>query len=186
MHFVASIALLAGAALAAPAATLDTRQDAPCTRTSSLVRQWSVKDFDYHASYVFTTPAHQNSWGYVNFTLVNAVLNLKTQCSAASNQLQDFYYGNFIYNCTQFPEEVSTATFTFSRPQNELKVNQTWICPEEESQFWGEGGAKLKLDCKDETWKNPNWTVGQIYTSRTVTCNHIDAPIPIDSMRAIA
>lgn len=184
MYNLLTSLLMAGAAVAAPS-TIDLRTSETCTQKSTQVKQWTVKDFDFHSSYTFTTPAHQNSWGYVNFTLENPVLRYKTQCTASSNQLSDFFYGNFIYSCTQAAPQGDEATFTFSRPMNELKVNQTWGCPEG-SRFWGEGGAKLNLNCSDQTWKNPDWKMGQIYSSRTVTCKHINAPVPVQTMHAVA
>ncbi|KFG78811.1 hypothetical protein MANI_007455 [Metarhizium anisopliae] len=176
--------LLAGTALAAPS-TLDLRAEETCTDKSIKTTQWTVGDFDFHASYIFTTPAHQNSWGYVNFTLENPNVAFKPQCSAASNQLNDFFYGNLVYKCVQ-PESGDPATFSFSWPEKELKVNQTWACPEEGSRFWAQGGSKLDLTCTDETWQNDNWTIGQIYSSRTISCNHINAPVPIEAMQAVA
>ncbi|KAK2594493.1 hypothetical protein QQS21_007774 [Conoideocrella luteorostrata] len=185
MRVSASALLLAGAAAAAPSSMV-LRNEQTCTQKALHTKQWTVKDFDFHASYIFTTPAHQNAWGYVNFTLENPSVDFTARCEASSSQLSDFFYGNFIYNCTQPAGSNSEATFTFSRPQNQVKINQTWACPQEGSRFWAEGGANLTLDCKDDTWKNPEWKMGQIYSSRTITCNHIDAPVTIESMRAVA
>ncbi|EFY89625.1 hypothetical protein MAC_04278 [Metarhizium acridum CQMa 102] len=175
--------LLAGAALAAPS-TLDPRAADTCTDKSRQTKHWTVKDFDFHASYIFTTPAHQNSWGYVNFTLENPNVAFKPQCSASSGQLSDFFYGNLIYKCTQ-PVSGVPATFTFSWPQKELKVNQTWTCPQEGSRFYAQGGSKLNLTCADNTWQNPDWKMGQIYSSRTISCNHVNAPVPIQAIQAV-
>jgi hypothetical protein len=184
MHNIVASLVLAGAALAAPS-MLDLRAAKSCTQSSMQTKLWTVKGFDFHASYIFTTPAHQNSFGYVNFTLENPNVPFKPQCSAYSSQLDDFFYGNMIYNCTQ-PVAQHPATFTFSHPASELKINQTWACPEEGSRFWAEGGAKFKLQCSDQKWQNPDWKMGQIYSSRLVTCNHVDAPVPIERMRAVA
>ncbi|KAG6018207.1 hypothetical protein E4U41_004006 [Claviceps citrina] len=185
MRVSASAALLlATAVLAAPANPVqpDTYS---CTQKSTRTREWHVKDFDFHASYIFTTPAHQNSWGYVNFTLENPSLKFKSHCEGSSNQLSDFFYGNFVYKCTQ-PTRNSEASFTFSRPQQQLMINQTWTCAEEGSRFWAQGGANLTLDCKDETWQNPEWKMGQMYSTRFITCDHVDTPVPIESMAAVA
>jgi hypothetical protein len=111
----------------------------PCTSTSSSSFAWTVKNFTYHASYIFSTPAHQNSWGYVDFNLTNPALAASSspyanvKCSATSNQLSDFFYGNFPYNCTDaYGKPVNStgpySVFEFSRPNNKLDFNQTWIC----------------------------------------------------------
>lgn len=184
MLISASTLLLAAAAMAAPS-TNDLRKPQTCTQKATQIKEWQVKDFDFHASYIFTTPAHQNSWGYVNFTLENPSLNVQTHCEAASNQLSDFFYGNFNYNCTA-PVPGPEAKFTFSRPSGELMINQTWACPEEGSRFWAQGGTNLTLKCKDEQWQNPNWKMGQTYSSRIITCDHVNAPVPIKSMQAVA
>ena len=76
---------LAGAALAVPA-SLTARQEESCVDKSTEMKLWQVSQFDYHSSVVFTTPAHQNSWGYVNFTLSNPAVDYEPICSASSNQ----------------------------------------------------------------------------------------------------
>lgn len=174
--------LLAGAALALPATTDDATS---CTAESSRVKEWTVRDFDFHASYVFTTPAHQNSWGYANFTLENPVLDYKPICSAQSNWLNDFFYGSVVYDCKGGPEG-NEATFTYSRPSGDLRINQTWHCPDENSRFEAEGGVKLDLDCEEEKWQNPDWDMGELYSSRTITCAHVTVAAPIDEIRGVA
>lgn len=101
---------------------------------------WTVTDFEYHASYVFSTPAHQNSWGYVDFNLSNpAVPDAVATCHAASNQLSDFFYGTVWYDCalngTTTGGGPAPATFAFSRPSGELKVNQTWTCDDQDPKY---------------------------------------------------
>lgn len=180
-----STLLLAGWALAAPVAQTSTAAStATCSERSASVRDWTVV-FDYHASYVFTTPAHQNSWGYVNFSLGNPALNYTANCTAQSSQLQDFFYGTVNYACT-VPPGAGEASFSFSRPTGELKVNQTWYCPAEGSRFTAKGSGTLKLDCEDKTWQNPDWPQEPIYSSRTITCKTVTAAVPITEMSAVA
>lgn len=192
-----STLLLAGSALALPSRVVprdaNTYYPPPpaatptgCTASSTKVSQWTVDEFDFHASYIFSTPAHQNSWGYVNFTLSNPALNYTPVCSAASDQLSDFFYGNFVYNC-QVPDSAAAdkASFTFARPNNTLAINQTWHCADEGSRFTAEGGVQLNLSCSDTTWQNPNWQPGQIYSSRTVTCGKVTVPATIEEMSAV-
>ncbi|EHK49163.1 uncharacterized protein TrAtP1_000236 [Trichoderma atroviride] len=192
-----STLLLVGSALALPSRVVprdaDTSYPPPpattatgCTASSTKVSKWTVDDFDFHASYTFSTPAHQNSWGYVNFTLSNPALGYTPVCSAASDQLSDFFYGNFVYNC-EVPASAAAdkATFTFARPTNSLAINQTWHCADEGSRFTAQGGVQLNLTCSDTTWQNPNWQPGQIYSQRTVTCGKVTAPATIEEMSAV-
>lgn len=181
MQTFLTTALLAGSVLALP-----TIRDETCTQQGLDVDEWTIKNFDYHADYTFTTPAHQNSWGYVNFELINEVLDYSAQCKAASNQLSDFFYGSVNYNCTQPDGTFSMGSFNFSRPANEVAINQTWPCLEEGSRFWAEGSAKLDLDCKEKKWQNPNWELGQIYSTRIITCANLTTTVPMISKRAIA
>ncbi|PFH62035.1 hypothetical protein XA68_15358 [Ophiocordyceps unilateralis] len=176
--------LLTGSSLAAPTDTPAPRTHS-CTSRSSAVREWTVSNFDFHASYIFTQPAHQNSWGYVNFTLSNSVVPYTAICQGSSNQLNDFFYGNFPYKCTT-PGYVDGVTFTFSRPSGELKINQTWSCPDEGSWFEARGGIKLDLKCKDKKWQNPDWAPGQIYSTRNIDCEHVTVKAPISDMSGVA
>ena len=60
-----------------------------CNAKSTSVTGWTVHNFDFHASYIFSTPAHQNSWGYANFTLTNPAVDYAATCGASSDQLSD-------------------------------------------------------------------------------------------------
>ena len=185
MYSILSTILLAGAALAAPATPAPRTET--CVDKSQDVALWDVEKFDFHSSYIFTNPAHQNSWGYVNFTLSNPAVDYKPVCSGRSNQLQDFFYGTQVFDC-EMPENApdgAAATFTFSRPSGELRINQTWPCVDQGARFEAKGGVDLDLNCKDTTWENPDWELGQIYSSRTVTCNLVDAQAPIDEMSGV-
>lgn len=125
-------------ALGKPVDVLSTRSSACCSDKSFHNFAWTVQDFAYHASEVFSTPAHQNSWGYVNFNLSNpAVPDVVASCSAASDQLEDFFYGTLWYDCT-FNGTISgpaPATFAFNRPTGELDVNQTWTCDDQDPEY---------------------------------------------------
>lgn len=103
---------------------------ASCSDASVHGFAWTVKDFDFHASYIFSTPAHQNSWGYVSFNLSNpAVPDVVASCSAQSSQLSDFFFGTVSYQCTYGGAAgPAPATFSFNRPSGELAINQTWTC----------------------------------------------------------
>lgn len=112
-----------------------------CSETSFKDFKWTLQDFDYHASYIFTTPSHQNSWGYVNFSLSNPALPdvQVASCNAASSQLSDFFYGTLQYNCTfdgQLGEPgPAPAKFTFSRPSGELVIHQKWVCRDQDPKY---------------------------------------------------
>lgn len=177
--------LLAGSASAAalPTSGLFSRNET-CKDASLQVDSWVVEDFDYHASYLFTNPAHQNSWGYVNFTLANPVLDYRPICSASSNQLSDFFYGTVNYEC-QLPEGVEVpegnlATFNFSSPSKVLNINQTWECEDPMAAVVAQGGITLDLECTDETWENPDWQPGQFYSTRFITCEKVTVDVPVE------
>ena len=135
LNFISTLVTLLPLAIAAPVG-LQTRDSNPGCQASSFGNfAWQVENFDYHASYIFTTPAHQNSWGYVNFNLTNPALEYKAVCSATSNQLSDFFYGTMAYNCTVPDGSTTKTTFDFSRPSGVLNVNQTWTCSDEDPQY---------------------------------------------------
>jgi hypothetical protein len=214
-----SLLALIPLAIASPILNLQPRDaNQGCSKASFGNFSWTIENFDYHASYVFTTPAHQNSWGYVNFNLSNPALPYKATCSGASSQLSEFFYGDFWYSCS-VPDGslgASGATFAFNRAAGELDFNQTWVCSDEDPKYpyvsnlvpairatcWrtgightdcatratfrGYAAANLTLDCSDTTWTNPNWTMGQIYSDRTVECEAVTLPVKPYMMTAVA
>lgn len=176
---VAAALVVAGSAAAAPARTT-------CTRGSIDATAWTVVDFDYHASYVFTTPAHQNSAGTVSFGVRNPAVAYTAQCSATSTQLQDFFYGNFPYRCTLPAGAGDEVAFTFSRASGELRINHTWHCAAEGSRFRASGAANLTLACDDRETKNDQWKLGQKYSRRDFTCQRLTVRVPFAEKSGVA
>jgi hypothetical protein len=185
--FIASL-LFASSVIALPSPAAPKPKPPPkpetCVSKSQKAGDWIVEDFDYHANYLFSTPAHQISTGYVNFTLSNPVLDYKSSCTATSTWLSEFFYGNIVYSC-DVPIEGDKATFTYDHPAKNLRINQTWACAEEGGRFDAEGGVKLKLDCKETYWQNPNWQPGQFYSTRLLECGHVTVNAPIETIRGV-
>ncbi len=134
-NFIGTLTTVLPLAAAAPYG-LGPRDSTPgCTSISFGDFAWTIEDFTYHASYIFTTPAHQVSSGSVDFNLTNPAFPDKVSCTAYSTWLSDFFYGNVNYNCV-VPEGSGTQTsFSFSRPSGELNINQTWTCDDEDPQY---------------------------------------------------
>ncbi|KAH6657202.1 hypothetical protein BKA67DRAFT_554557 [Truncatella angustata] len=193
MHgFISTLLTILPLATAAPFGLgLNSRDANPgCQAASFNNFSWTVEDFDYHASYIFTTPAHQNSWGYVNFNLTNPALTYKASCSGTSNQLSDFFYGTVPYTCTTPAGTSAKTTFDFSKASGTLNINQTWTCSDLDPQWPatinGYGQVNLTLACTDSTYQNQNWTLGQIYSDREIRCAPATVPVKPYKMTAIA
>lgn len=125
--------LFAPLALASPMPLLHARQNSTtksCTAQSPRTTEWQVEDFDFHANYIFSQPAHQNSWGYVSFTLVNAVHDASVNCSAATDRINDFFYGDVEYECDTAGtnSDIGETKFAFDRASGKLALEQSWYC----------------------------------------------------------
>lgn len=133
----ASLLALATLALGSPISLAPRDDSTGCSDLSLKGFEWQVDNFDFHASYIFSTPAHQNSWGYASFNLSNpAVPNVVASCSAASNQLQDFFFGTQIYKCiVNGTDGPAPASFAFNRSTGELDINQTWTCRDADPKY---------------------------------------------------
>lgn len=133
--FALSLLSLAAATPVSPRGTEGKSCPAPdpvkkCQKSLSGL-QWTVHGFDYHASYTFTTPAHQNSWGYVNFNISNSIVPYTASCSASSSQLSDFFYGTQEYTCTLVGSGAPTGAavkFKYSRPSGQLDITESVVC----------------------------------------------------------
>jgi hypothetical protein len=187
MHFLpANLLWLLPVALATPIQ----RRDEGCTAASFGDFKWTLSSFDYHASYIFTTPAHQNSWGYVNFNLTNPALPYPAVCSASSSQLSEFFYGNQDFNCSVPEGKTGEGEFTFDLASGKLDFDQGWTCDDVDPQypitFHGYGTVNVTLNCTDTTYTNPNWTMGQIYSDREVKCAPVTLPVEPYQITAVA
>lgn len=113
---------------AAALALAATATAAPTDATTSLT--WDVKDFDFHADYVFTTPAHQNSYGYVSFSLTSEKTGAVYSCDAQSSQIPNFFYDfNDFYPCSASKGAVegteSSVSFKYNREDGKVTVRET-------------------------------------------------------------
>ncbi|KAJ0158124.1 hypothetical protein CTA2_12245 [Colletotrichum tanaceti] len=161
-----------------------------CLQKSAEMDGWTLTDFDYHASYIFSTPAHQNSWGYISFNVSNPVLNYTVACDAVSSRLNDFFYGEQAYTCNPPAGESAATNFTWSYPDRALTLNQSWTCddnPKYPARFTARGDAVVNnLKCWETFWKNNNWTLGQVYSQRDIKCDIITLPTPMKQIYGIA
>lgn len=139
----------------------------PSCASSSMSASLALDTFINTGSWTFTTPAHQNANGYINFDTTNSVLGTQTRCWATSTRLTDFFYGMIDYEC-----EDDVTSFSFSQLNDGLlEVNTTWSCDAEGKTFQGTTGQiNLGLECDETYWQNPNWTMGQLYSSRQREC----------------
>jgi hypothetical protein len=136
INFLPAVLLTAASVSASPIQHSPRQDQAGCSETSFQSFAWLARQFDFHASYIFTTPAHQNSWGYVSFDLFNPADQSATHCQAASNQLSDFFYGTMQYQCDdEAAGRIGSTSFDFARPTNQLRVNQTWTCYDNEPEY---------------------------------------------------
>jgi hypothetical protein len=132
---ISSLAAMLPLAAASPLDLLARDSNPGCQASSQGNFSWTISQFDYHASYVFTTPAHQNSWGYVDFNLTSPALAYPAVCSAASDQLEDFFYGTQVFDCLEPDRSTTATTFTFNRANDQLNVTQHWVCSDEDPQY---------------------------------------------------
>ncbi|KAI3320444.1 hypothetical protein HD806DRAFT_538281 [Xylariaceae sp. AK1471] len=191
-NFIGTLAAILPLAAAAPYGVSPRDSNPGCTSTSFGDFSWTIKSFTYRASYIFTTPAHQNSWGYVNFNLTNPALLGEVACSAQSSQLYDFFYGNFNYNCILPTGSTTKTSFDFNRPSGQLDINQTWTCSDEDPQypvtFSAYGTVNLTLNCTTSYYQNPNWQpgTGAFYSDEETTCAPVTLPLTPHDKTAVA
>ncbi|KAI1827336.1 hypothetical protein F4861DRAFT_404655 [Xylaria intraflava] len=182
------IAALLPLAAAAPAG-LTARNTTTCTSRSFSDFSWTVSDFTYNASYVFSTPAHQVDGGFAGFTLTNPAIPETVSCSAYSLQLEDYFYGNINYDCVAANGSSTKSSFAFSSPARSLAVNQTWTCSEDPTTpttFTARGSIELPYACKEDDYQNPDWQTGEIYSSRLVNCGPVTLPLKPQDKNAVA
>lgn len=117
--------------------------DPGCSAISFGGFKWGISNFVFNSSVIFTTPAHQNSWGYVNFDVINPAVTAANAgngdsvavCTAASNRINDFFYGDQPYTCTSAPGDGRTTKFEFDRTSGLLELNESWVCSDVDPQF---------------------------------------------------
>lgn len=171
-----------------------------CSAASWSGPDWTISNLVYIGRWTYSTPAHQNAQGYIDFDLATqALAPSSSKCSASSSRLSDFFYGDQTFQCDLPVGTIvgggtgGRATFEFNRVAGWLRVNQTWTCHDVEDQRWpvtysAFGFINLTLNCKEDYYQNPNWTSGSgmPYSDRKVECDPINLTHSPDEMWAIA
>ncbi|KAF4459865.1 hypothetical protein FALBO_13376 [Fusarium albosuccineum] len=185
MQFLTTL-LLATSAMALPTVTLTSRADSQsCMAKGAKVTEWTVHDFEFEATYTKSSPKKQTSTGTVSFTIENPVLNYKAKCHATSKKGDVFFTGSTDYDC-DVPLKGDAASFTYDRKSGKVGIVQSWSCLKEGGRFEAKGNTKVKLDCKEANWKNPNYKDGaKVYSNRRVTCTKKSFKTPILEMSAV-
>lgn len=52
--------------------------------------------------------------------------------------------------------------------------------------FTGAGATNFTLTCEEEKYENPDWEIGEIYSSRTITCEKQDKKVKPSELSAVA
>lgn len=184
MHFLTTL-LLATSSLAAPTLSLLPRAKLSCMKLGATATEWTVGDFNYRASYTHNTPQEESPLGRLSFTLENKVLEYKAQCSAVSDQADDFFYGSTDYDC-DVPLEGDSASFSFDHAQGQLNISQSWRCVKEGGRYMAKGGSHVDLECDEAEWQNPDWKKGdKLYSHRSVTCEKQTFKVAISEIAAV-
>ncbi|KAF2186447.1 hypothetical protein K469DRAFT_706418 [Zopfia rhizophila CBS 207.26] len=130
---------------------------------------FTLQDINYYSSMVYSTPAHLATYGgRIQFNLTNPAVSYLTRCDAWGRHLQDMFYGESEYTCEAPVGETGVTNFTYSRPNNAFTVNQTWT--QDGKTYLGKISGTTNLQCVTDKWQNDNWTMGQLYSITTVTC----------------
>lgn len=186
MQFFTTLLVLATSAMALPTVSLTSRAESEsCMARGTKVTEWTVNDFDFHATITKTTPKKQTASGSVSFLLENKVLNYKAKCTATSDKPNNFFYGSTDYNC-DVPLKGDAASFTFDRKSGKLSIVQSWSCLKEGGRFEAKGNTNVKLECKEKNWKNPNYNSGsKTYSNKKITCEKTTFKAPILEISAV-
>ena len=54
------------------------------------------------------------------------------------------------------------------------------------ARFIAKGDAIASLDCDEEYWENSNWTIGETYSRRDITCDLVDLSVPVKEITGVA
>ncbi|KAF4981268.1 hypothetical protein FZEAL_2894 [Fusarium zealandicum] len=185
MQFLTTL-LLATSAMALPLVTLSSRTDSEsCIAKGSEVTEWTIHDFDFHASFTKDSSKKQKAAGSVSFTLENPALSYKAKCHAKSDHADNFFYGNTDYDC-DVPVKGEAASFTYHRKSGKLAITQSWSCRKEGGRFEAKGETKVKLDCNKSSWKHSDYKTDEKVTSqRKLTCEKKTFKAPITEISSV-
>lgn len=186
MNTLLTTALLASAALAAPAARDD------CASQAVAMKSWTIHNFNFNSSRVFTTPAHQFGNGWVGFNLFNTVTNEERRCDGGTTRLDPWFVGDANFKCrTMDGQSDENTVFNFDMPAWTVKLNQSFECPGAITQYVAQGSADLKKHVRytRREFHNYGWTIepgAQIYQTYGEEIEPFDAEIGVDSIRVNA
>ncbi|KAI0876681.1 hypothetical protein GGS24DRAFT_211283 [Hypoxylon argillaceum] len=185
MHtFIGALATILPLAAGAPSSLAPVARGSStpgCTSASFANFSWTIEAFTFHGQNVYTTPAHLNPYGTVNFNLSNPALGEDVKCSASSSAITDFFYFGITYTCTSPTGSTAKTYFDYNRPTGTVDINQTWSCTDDvyPVTFTALGSVNLTLACQTTFYTNPNWQpgTGAIYSEQDTNCTPLTLPL---------
>jgi hypothetical protein len=123
-----TVLLFAYTALAAPQAYPTQPPAETCGRRSPQAKSLQLTNFYLHSREEFTTPSHQNSYGYLSFEVHNPILDYVIQCDTMSTTLPEFYSAGREWTCYAPPGIGGSVTFSYDRSTGKLDLIQKWVC----------------------------------------------------------
>lgn len=125
MQLITAIALLAGTAIAAPAA----ESQSQCLKAAKDLT-FQIRDFTFDSKAIYSTPAHlATSQGDVSFDLAVSAKKVPIHCSASSVSTYPVYFdGKTWYECDA--TDTLSASFKYDLKSGLVKIKASWQCPE--------------------------------------------------------
>ncbi|KAF2105820.1 hypothetical protein BDV96DRAFT_607927 [Lophiotrema nucula] len=122
-----------------------------------------LNQIHYDSYMIYSTPSHLAVYGgTIQFNV--------------SNPAVPVYYE--VLGPSESPKGATgETTFTYSRPGNVFAVNQTYTV--HGKKFLATGTAGANLTCQTVFWQNPNWTIGELYTTTDVHCGPNELKLPV-------
>ncbi|KAF1958714.1 hypothetical protein CC80DRAFT_490533 [Byssothecium circinans] len=189
MHLLSSLVTLLPLTLALPSLTPRAYSD-PCDYTTN-PPTFYLTSAKYSSQLTYSTPAHLAvSSATVEFNLTNSVDDSVNERCIGYASGQQFDAGFFAYpyaiNCTGTGGGgvIQSASFEYTGYARTVGVNETWTCGG--NTYLGTAGTKFDFQCKEDVYQNPNWTTpGEIYSSRTVTCEPLNTSVVPTVIQAV-
>jgi hypothetical protein len=86
---------------------------------------WGIK---FTSTVIYSSPSHMAvATGTIDFTVENSLLSYTLSCQAYASRYPEIFYGEIPYECEAPADSLGGGTFTFSRPDGAITLNQTWV-----------------------------------------------------------
>ncbi|KAH7110298.1 hypothetical protein B0J11DRAFT_410246, partial [Dendryphion nanum] len=134
--------------------------------------KWTLEPINLSSYYTYVSPSAAGpKLGSISFAFKNDQVDYISECKGSSVNPRGQFYGSASFDCvTPGGEAWKKTSFNFDQSSGEIKIVSRWTCGGDVV-YQTNATGEVQFNCNTETWTNPDWKSGELFSNTTTTCD---------------